>query len=226
MEDRKIQVTNVFRRNERAKAKTVVNDGGAGSSKTYSLCQFFIFKRLLKLRKYRLLILRKTRHANKLSVYEDFMGILKQHDIYNESLHNKSDLIYRVPELGNYVRFTGLDDYQQIKSTQWHDIWIEEANEISKREYLFLLTTRLFRGQKAESEISRVWMSFNPEQCWIRDIEEQKDVETIRSTWRDNPFCNEEYIKALQGLKDQDEAMADIRFRPMGGAEEYNIQAI
>ena len=206
----KIQVTNVFRRNEQAKAKTVINQGGAGSSKTYSLCQFFIFNRLLKRKNYRLLILRKTRHANRLSVYEEFIGLLKEYSIYSDAQHNKSDLIYRIPELGSYVRFTGLDDYQQVKSTQWHDIWIEEANEITKKEYLFLLSTRLYRGRKKDSDKSRLWMSLNPEQCWIKDIVGQPDVEIIQSTWRDNLFCNKEYIQALQGLKEQDEALWQI----------------
>lgn len=208
--EQKVEVTNIYRRNQRAKAKTVINDGGAGSSKTYSLCQFFIFNRLLIRKGYKLLILRKTRHANKLSVYEDFIGLLKKYNIYDERNHNKSDLIYRFPEMDSYVRFAGLDDYQHIKSTGWHDIWIEEANEISKREYLFLLTTRLYRGQKKESEMSRVWLSFNPEYCWIKDLEDEKDVEVIRSTWRDNNFVNEDYVKTLNGLKDQDEALWQI----------------
>ncbi len=206
----KVEVTNVFRRNQKATAKTVINDGSAGSSKTYSLCQFFTFKRLMVRRHYRLLILRKTQHANRLSVYEEFIGILKKYNIYDENNHNKSYLIYRFPEMDSYVRFAGLEDYQTIKSTGWHDIWIEEANEISKREYLFLLTTRLYRGEKKESEISRVWLSFNPEYCWIKDLEDEKNVEVIRSTWRDNPYANEDYIKTLTGLKDQDEALWQI----------------
>jgi phage terminase large subunit len=208
--DVKVEVTNVFERNDRAEAKTVINQGGAGSSKTYSLCQFFIFNRLLQRRDYKLLILRKTRHANKLSVYEDFIGLLRQYGIYQESNHNKSDLIYRVPEQNSYVRFAGLDDYQQIKSTQWHDIWIEEANEITKREYLFLLTTRLYRGWKKATEVSRIWLSFNPEYCWIKDIENSDNVEVILSNYNDNPFCNQEYIDSLEELEKQDIALWQI----------------
>lgn len=205
-----VEVTNVYRRNEAAIAKTVINQGGAGSSKTYSLCQFFIFNRLLVKKDYKLLILRKTRHANKLSVYEEFIAMLKYYGVYKEENHNKSDLIYRIPELRNYVRFAGIEDYQHIKSTQWHDIWIEEANEVSKKEYLFLLTTRLYRGIKKAEDTTRVWLSFNPDQCWIRDIENDNDVQMIHSTYKDNPFCNKEYIESLKGLERQDRALWQI----------------
>jgi len=204
-----VKVTNVFRKTEKAKGKIIVNEGGAGSSKSFSLCQFFIFKRLLVKRNYKLLVLRKIRHANKMSVYQMFIEILNLYGIYKDVSHNKSDMVYRIPELNNEVRFTGLDDREQIKSTEWHDIWLEEANEFS-REDLTFLKTRLYRGAELNGDIPRIWLSYNPESCWIWDLEGTDGIEFIKSSYKDNPFCNEEYKKTLEALKDEDDVYYKI----------------
>jgi len=204
-----VKYTNVYKRNLEAKLQTVINAGGAGSSKTFSLCQFFIFERLFKLHDYNLLILRKVRHACKLSVYEMMIALLNQYKLYTEKDHNKSDLIYKIPKLNNKVRFAGLEDKEDIKSTEWHDIWCEEGNQFHKPDYTFL-KTRLYRGSDLNGTKPRIWFSFNPEDCWIFDLEGKENVEFIYSNYKDNPFCNEEYIKTLEGLKDEDEVAYKI----------------
>jgi phage terminase large subunit len=199
----KVEVTNVYRRTQEAKAKTVIHMGGAGSSKTYSLIQFFVLERLLISCKlpYELLIIRKTRSANKLSVCKDFIKFLRSINIYSDSNFNKTDLIYNFKN-GNSVRFAGLEDQDKIKSTQWHDIWIEEANELYHSDYTFL-KTRLFRGEKDKNKISRIWLSYNPVECWINDLNDL-NVDIIHSTYKDNTFCNEDYIETLENLKNED----------------------
>ena len=205
--ERKVEVTNVFRRIEKAKEQTVVLPGGAGSSKSYSLTQFFIFRRLLVRRGYRLLVLRKTRKSNKLSAYKEFIDMLQRYGIYNEKCHNKSDLIYQF--LDNYVLFAGLDDREKIKSTQWHDIWIEESYEFSREDYLFLLP-RLYRGALVKGVTPRIYMSFNPFDCWIFDLEGQPKVKFIWSNYKDNPFLNPEYIETLNELENQDQTYYNV----------------
>ena len=154
--EKDIFVTRIFRRNDKTQATTVINRGGARSTKSYSLCQLFTFKRLLKLKNYKALIIRKTRHALKLSTYLTFIEILKQSDVYNINDDNKSDLIYRIPELNNMIRFTGMDDIGKIKSTEWNDVWMEEANEFSKDDYIFL-KTRLNAPLPYPSFKNRIW---------------------------------------------------------------------
>lgn len=202
--DVKVEVTRLFRRIEKYKCQTIVVSGGSGSSKTYSLSQLFIFKRLLVRRNYKLLILRKNRTACKGSVYKIFIDLLKQYKIYNESNHNKSDLEYYFPDMNSYVKFGGLEDREQIKSTEWNDIWMEESNQFSKIDYLFL-KTRLYRGSLEYTDRPRIWMSFNPEDCWIFDLEGKKNVDLLYSNYKDNEFCNEEYIQTLMELKEEDE---------------------
>lgn len=143
-----VEVTNVYRRTEKAannsKNDIIINVGGAGSSKTYSLIQFFNSTRLLVIPNYTLLVLCLERTTVKNSVYRDWIKFLKDIDIYDKKSHNQSELEYKYP-LGGYVVFGGADNMEKWKSTQWHDIWPEEANRFSK-EMIDFLGTRLYRG--------------------------------------------------------------------------------
>jgi phage terminase large subunit len=136
------------------------------------------------------------------------MGLLEQYRFgVSKNTWNKSDLIYKV--FGNEVRFAGLEDQEQIKSTEWHDVWVEEAFEFAKKDYIFL-KTRLFRGVLNDDQKPRIYMSFNPFDCWIFDLEGHKRVDFIYSNYKDNPFVNEECKLTLEELKDQDEAAYKI----------------
>ena len=205
-----VEVTKIYRQLQDSKEKTVVSIGGAGSSKSYSQAQFMIFERLLKRRNYQLLVLRKTMHSNKLSAYKTFMSLLQSNNIYQDKNHNKTDLTYNFSSLGNYILFAGMDNRDKIKSTEWHDIWIEEANEFTKEDYTFLKSTRLFRGSLESGFVPRVFLTLNPNACWIKDLEGKEDVKFIWSTYKDNPFCNPEYIAEIEKLKDEDETYYKI----------------
>ena len=74
-----VEVTNVYSRTRDAQEQTVVNMGGAGSSKSHSVCQFSIFNRLLVEKGYKTLVLRKIRHACKLSIYKFYINLLPLH---------------------------------------------------------------------------------------------------------------------------------------------------
>lgn len=207
---KQVEVTNVFRRNEKSQAKVIINKGGAGSSKSYSLCQFYLLKRLFAVKGWCGLVLRKTRQANKISCYKMFFDMIQQYELYDNKNHNKSDMIFSNPKLDSYILFAGLDNRERIKSTQWHDIWIEEANEFNKEDYLFIKNTRLFRGVLTDNFRPQLRISYNPVNCWIKNLVGQPDVELIHSTYRDNPFCNEDYKKTLEGLKNEDESYYKI----------------
>lgn len=209
MSEKRIKYTRLYKKNLETKAKTIVHAGGGGSSKTYSFIQFIIFERLLKYKNLEICILRKTRASNKLSIYKDFINLLKEYDLYNEKNHNKTDLIYTIPETNSYIWFGGLDQRSRVKSTQWHDIGLEEANEFNHEDYTFL-KTRLYRGEKEKGFTPRIWLLFNPEECWVFDLEGKKDVEFIYSNYKDNPFVNQDYIDTLEGLKDEDETYYKI----------------
>lgn len=192
-----VPVTNVFRKTWNSKSNIIINEGGARSTKSISLCQYVI-RKCRQRANTKILILRKTRVSLRLSTYLDFIDLLKQYDIYEETRHNKSDLIYTFPN-NSLVRFGGMDNISQVKSTGWNIVWLEEANEFTKMDYIFI-RTRL----SAPGEENKILMSYNPEICWIQDLEGKKGVQFIFSNYKDNPFLEASYIKTLESLKDED----------------------
>ncbi len=198
--EKHIQVTRIYRELQKAQRyKVIINEGGARSSKSYSTCQFFLFEKLLKANNFKLLVLRKVRHDLKLSTYETFIDILKDYGIYDVNNHNKSDLFYTFPETNSIIRFSGMDDLRQVKSTGWSSIWMEEANEFENKDLTFL-KTRLSTGTDI-----KIYLTYNPEECWIQDLEKNSDTKFIFSNYKDNPFLAKDYTDMLESIKDEDE---------------------
>ena len=123
-----LQATPVFERNNVAwdKYKILVNQGGTRSSKTYSIAQLFISK-LLTVENKILTIARKTSPSMHSSVMRDFFSIIKEMDIYDERMHNKSTNEYNLNN--NLVEFISMDVAEKKKGTKRDYLWLNEATE-------------------------------------------------------------------------------------------------
>ncbi len=198
-----VYTTPVFTRNLKAAAKTVVNIGGARSSKSHSVAQLLIMKACNERGK-NIGIARKTKPALKMTAERLVLDLLKEYGLYSASAHNRTDHYYELN--GNRMQFFSLDDPEKIKSAEFNYLWLEEANEFTFEDYLILLTR--LSGKAARGEHNRMFLSLNPSDSagWIpARLLERPDVEVIRSSYRDNPFIQNDYITVLEGLKEQDE---------------------
>lgn len=198
-----VPVSRIFKETCKSKANIIINEGGARSTKSISLCQYII-RRCRGASKFKVLVLRKTRVSLRLSTYLDFINLVKQYNIYDEAKHNKSDLVYTFPN-NSIVRFSGMDDIAQVKSTGWNCVWLEEANEFNKNDFTFIKTRLSESGEN-----NKILLSYNPEICWIQDLEGKKGVEFIFSNYKDNPFLSKEYAETLESLKDEDDTYYKI----------------
>ena len=198
-----IPYTNVFERNLAANKTVVLNQGGARSSKSYSICQMLVY-RFINYKNYKLLVTRKTLPALRLTAYKLFVEILSEWGYYNKVKHNKT---LRTIELGGKeVVFTSFDDPNKIKSTDFNDIWMEEANEFSYEDFI-TLKTRL-SARRDPGTINQIFLSYNPvnEFSFInKKLVFEKDTLLIKSTYKDNPFLSKEYVQLLESLMEQDE---------------------
>lgn len=201
---REIGVTPIYEKNRNATKKTVVNVGGSGSSKSFSVAQLLIEKLVTEDNK-RFVIARKTMPACKRSSYDLIISFLKDYGIYREDHHNKTDHIYR--HKSNEILFLGLDEPTKIKSisTGVNYVWLEEANEFTYEDYkMFLLQVRRATGNGA----NHIYLTLNPvdESNWIaRKLIKEDDVEVVHSTYHDNPFLGEDYVKMLENSINEDE---------------------
>ncbi len=203
---RQVPVTIVYDKNARATKPIILNEGGADSSKSYSIAQLLVQKFKNEYNKV-FLITRKTLPSLKLTAYKLIVDILKDYGHYSYLKHNKADhtLYYRAHN--NLMVFLSIDDPEKIKSTEFNYIWMEEAGEFTWDDYL-VLKLRM-RKKTSEKEPNKMFMSLNPidELGWInQELKKDSNVEVIHSTYKDNPFAQLADIDVLEGLKGQDES--------------------
>ena len=203
---RQVPVTMVFDKNARATTPVVVNEGGADSSKSYSIAQLLVQKFKNEYNKV-ILITCKTLPQLKLSAYKLILELLRDYGHYGYLKHNKSErtLYYRAHN--NLLIFLSVEDPERIKSMEFNYIWMEEAGEFTWDDFINL--RKCCRAKTKEEEPNRMYLSLNPvdELGWINDrLKKQKDAEFIHSTYKDNPFAQTADIDVLEGLKGQDES--------------------
>ena len=172
--------------------------GGAGSGKSEHAGRKIIIRALQGGRH---LIVRKYASTLNNSVIHLIEKILKSENLPYKFTEHKRQIKVAAGE----IIFTGLDDEEKIKSIDnISSVWCEEASEITPADFN-QLDLRL-RGETGFYK--QFILTFNPvaRAEWLKDkMEElkQDDVFILKTTYKDNPFLDKEYIKTLQGIKDK-----------------------
>jgi phage terminase large subunit len=111
-EEAKIQATRIFFENYNSEAKEIVNRGGAGSSKSYSLAQMFCQKLLTEKNK-RILIIRKSLPSLRISVYQTMKEVLGTFKATKLVKEEKVGMNWYYDT--NYIHFGSVDDPEKLK---------------------------------------------------------------------------------------------------------------
>lgn len=196
-----VEFSNVFLRNHKSKSRVVLNEGGARSSKSYSIAQLFT-KKIFDESNKNFLVSRKTLPSLRITAYKLFIDLLKQYGVYDCFDHNKTFRELRYKE--NYILFTSIDDSTKIQSTEFNYIWMEEAEEFTYEDFI-TLKTRL-SGKKKDSEVNQIFLTYNPKKQFSyinRQVKKDRDTHYIHSNYKDNPFLDEDYKKLLEDLREQ-----------------------
>ena len=196
----KIQATNVFQKNWDASTRFVINIGGSRSTKTYSILQLLIVKALESETPLVISIVRKSLPSLRISVMRDFFDILKSLDLYAVEAHNKTENTYMLGS--TLIEFFSIDDAQKRRGTKRDILFVNEANEISYEDF-FQLNIRTTQT---------VYLDFNPsEQFWYNDkIQNRDDVTIIHSTYKDNPYLNQDQVNEIERLQFTDKQYYQI----------------
>lgn len=172
--------------------------GGAGSGKSVFVAQKLLCKACSSRRK--VLVIRKVGRTIKDSVFELITSLLKKWGIWKYCKVNYSTFTIELPNSSIFL-FKGMDDSEKIKSiADITDIWCEEATELSEDEY-----TQLDLRLRALAPNLQLITSFNPiskanwvYKKWFEDYKPRVDTLILRTTYKDNRFLPESYIKALE----------------------------
>lgn len=178
--------------------------GGAGSGKSHIVARKILYRILSEPHcKHNFLIIRKVDRTIKRSVFALMKNIISKWGLLSEFNINQTDktMIYR--PTGAQIMFSGLDDVEKLKSIEGvTSIWVEESTELIQEDFE-QLDLRL-RGNTGS--LKQIILTLNPisDQHWIKKIffdDPISGVFTLKSTFLDNAFIDEEYKMVMENKK-------------------------
>lgn len=179
--------------------------GGAGSGKSFYVGQEIILN-MLSSSNYQYLVVRKTGKSIRQSVFRLLVDLISEYNLSKAFRINKTEMSI-ISITGSSLITSGLDDVEKLKSVAGiNRIWIEEASEVTERDF-DQLDLRL-RGQ---SQIGfQMTLTFNPisELHWIKKKFFDLGVDNtfiLKTTYLDNPFLDDQYVNTLNNLKIRNE---------------------
>ncbi len=202
-----LTITPIFIKNKECTSQIIVNRGSAGSSKSRSLCQLML-ERFFTYPKRQIFIVRKTLPALRESDLKVMGSILDDMGLRHLVREEKIALNWHNKFNGARIHFGGLDSVEKIKSAEFNDIFLEEATEFSFDDFAILKTRLRAPIVTDDAPRNQMFLALNPtdETCWIKTklVDGPEDCTEIVSTYKDNPFLTEDYIKTLENLMYQD----------------------
>lgn len=197
-----IQTTIVFEHlihSDELNKRIVVAVGGARSGKTFNILIYWIQK-LLQENNKTLSIVRKTLPSLKNSVLKDLIQVLEMFDLYDPMNLHKQEGYYKLGT--NIINWFSVDEPQKLRGAKRDYLYCNEANELTLEDWNQLI----FRTS------DKVICDLNPSalSSWVYDLEKRDDSYSFKTTYKDNPFVDENIKKELESLKDKDENLYRI----------------
>lgn len=189
--------------------------GGAGSGKSYAVAQYLLILFGYATEPLKILVTRKTNPSLRLSALELVKEILSTNNVY--FFEQRAEQILSLLD-GSRIYFRGMDDPEKIKSAEFNIVWMEEATEFDEQDYRILklrLRRPQVRSRKGWLIPNQIILTFNPVSVhnWTYKLffeRQNPSAMILHTTYRDNPFLDEEYIRQLEALKNEDKTFYEI----------------
>ncbi len=211
-------------------------NGSAGSGKSYFISQKIITRCLRE--KIKVLVCRRYATTLRNTCFALFKDILSSWKIKQFVKIRETDFNIQFPN-GSEIIFLGLDEETKLLSlTNISCIFVEEAFEITQ-DMAEQLNLRM-RGTNVGQQIIMAWNPIS-KSSWLYQFTEVNLPDNalyVKSTYLDNPFLPEEYVKALEELKVRNPRKAEVFVYGLWGtdseglvltnwrAEEFDVQSI
>lgn len=182
--------------------------GSAGSAKSYFITQKLILRCLNE--KIKILVCRRTASTIRNTCFSLFKDVISKWKLTEFVKIRESDFNIKFPNSSEII-FMGLDEETKLLSLNAiGTIFIEEAYEVPKA-IVEQLNLRL-RGNTANKQMI---IAFNPisKNHWLYDFCEVNPPESfiyVHSTYKDNPFLDDEYVHELEELYVRNPAKARV----------------
>ena len=191
--------------------------GSAGSGKSYSIAQKVIVRCCRE--PIKILVCRRYATTLRNSCFSLFKEVLTKWQLLPYVKIKETDMSITFPN-GSQIILMGLDTEEKLLSlNNISTVWIEEAYEV-EREKVEQLNLRM-RGQAQNQQLILSWNPIS-KNSWLYEFTVKKPPESSifhHSTYKDNPFLNEEYIKALDEMEQRNPAKYRIYGRGEWGVD-------
>lgn len=182
--------------------------GSAGSAKSYFITQKLIVRACRQ--PIKILVCRRYGTTIRNSCFSLFKDILAYWKLTQFVKIRETDFNIKFPN-GSEIIFMGLDDEAKLLSlNNIGCIFIEEAYEVPKE-----IVEQLNLRMRAKIENQQIILAFNPisKNSWLYDFCEINPPENclyLHSTYKDNPFLPQEYVRAMEEMIVRNPAKARV----------------
>lgn len=182
--------------------------GSAGSAKSYFITQKLIVRACNE--KIKILVCRRYGSTIRNTCFSLFKDILEKWQLTPYVKIRETDFNIKFPN-GSEIIFSGLDEETKLLSlNNIGCIFIEEVFEVPKP-----LVEQLNLRLRGTTPNQQILMAFNPisKNHWLYDFCEVNPPSSFlftHSTYKDNPFLNEEYVAELEEMRRLNPAKARI----------------
>jgi len=173
--------------------KICILQGGTRSGKSHSALQWLIVTALSTPNTITSVV-RKSFPSMRVSILRDFQTIMKELGIYSEESYSSTEHIYYFDN-GSLIEFLSIDNAEKRKGTSRDYLFIDECNELSREDYFQLfIRTRI-------KTIIAYNPSFGTNNYIFNEIQTHPESDLHISTFRDNPFLEQNIIDEIERLK-------------------------
>lgn len=192
----------------------IINEGSSRSSKTYSLIDCFDLYGRENENK-RMTVWRDTKTDCKSTVLNDTLKHLKTTDRYEvDQSFNKTESTFSYDTQSTW-EIMGTDELNKVMGLGQDAAWMNEPYKIPKAVF----------DQIDQRTRDFIVIDWNPKEShWIDDLKKNKRAITIKSTFRDNPFCPpEQRAKILSYQPVARCAIVESKALTADQARQYNL---
>jgi phage terminase large subunit len=191
--------TVIFDKNLTAKTRYVFNEGGSRSSKTYSINQVFFNIAIESKNPIILSIVSESMPHLRKGAMRDFLQFLKNNNLYDERLHNKSDNIFQINK--SIIEFFSIDTPGKVHGPERDYLFVNELQYIDYDTFFHLAQRTRQQVYADWNPVSEFWVY----EQFINNPQYKNDITLIHSTIKDNPFESEEIRKDIYRRAERDE---------------------
>ena len=191
--------------------------GGAGSSKSYSICQKLIIRACNE--RIRILVCRRYGSTLRNTCFSLFKEVLERWQLTPYVKIKETDMSISFPN-GSQIIMLGLDEETKLLSlNNVGTVWVEEAYEVPQS-----IVEQLNLRMRSQNKNQQIIMSWNPisSNHWLfKFVEENPPQNSIKihSTFKDNPFLSPEYVAAMEDMRERNPAKARIYYYGQWGVD-------